>query len=713
MIEPLSEHQLLLFWVQLAVLLATARGLGGLMRKFGQPAVIGELAAGLVLGPSLLGRLAPDLAAWLFPVDPVQSGLILAVSWIGVALLLVVTGFETDLALLAKLGRTAVFVSAGSLLIPLAVGVALGAALPAMLLGTEATPTTFALFMGVALAISALPVVAKILLEMGLMRRDIGQVTIAAAMANDLIGWLLLGVVSGLAAGGGLDALGISTTVAAVLALLALGLTVGQRLVDRALRAARQRGDRLVRPLTVAVLVMLTAAAVAQAIGVEAVLGAFVAGIVIGRSRYQRSDATQAITGVTNALFAPIFFATAGLFVDLGLLLDPTTLLWTVVVVTVAGATKLSGSYLGARLGGLRRREGLAIGVGLNARGALEIVVATIGLGLGVLNQTSYTIVVVMAIVTSMAAPPLLRLLLRDLEPSPAEAARLEREAVLGSSVIAGTRTALLPTRGGRNSIVAARLLQHALRRDAAVALLTIPPPGGEGPVRAEEAVAEARAVFTERAVERIDRPSEDPAGTIRDEASLGYGLVALGLTEGFTGSQALSDVLSRTIAGCEVPMLLVKEGSGVHAGDLVELRRVLVPIAGTRISQAAQEIAYTLADSLDADVDVLHVVNRPQERGGEAIATNSLEVAARVLRQAGDLAERFGCVVSPLTRVGPSLGQEVLAAADARESGLIVMAAEARVSGEGLFLGHGVQYVLERASQTVVVLVFPAATDR
>ncbi len=707
--EPLSEHQLLILWVQLALLLGVARGLGGLMRRVGQPAVIGELAAGLVLGPSLLGRVAPDLYAWIFPAEPVQSGLILAVAWVGVALLLVVTGFETDLALLSRLGRTSLFVSAGSLLVPLALGVGLGVLLPEVLLGEGATRTTFALFMGIALAISALPVVAKILMEMGLMRRDIGQVTIAAAMANDLVGWLLLGVVSGLVAGGGFDAVGLATTIAAVAGLLVVGLTLGQRVIDAALRVARQRGDRLVRPLTVVILAMLVTGALTQAIGVEAVLGAFVAGILIGRSRYQREDVTRAITGMTNAFFAPIFFATAGLFVDLGLLLEGQAWVWALVVIAVAAVAKLGGSLLGARLGGMRASEGLAIGVGLNARGALEIVVATVALGLGVLNQTSYTIVVVMAMVTSMMAPPLLRRLLRDLEASPAEAARLEREAMLQSSVIAGTRTALLPTRGGRNSIVAARILHRSLQSDASVALLTIHGPGEEAAARAERAVAQAREIFHERAVERIDRPSEDPAATICDEAALGYGLVALGLTEGFTGSEALSSVLARTIAGCTAPMLLVKQREGLDADAPLALRRVLVPIAGTRLAQAAQEVGYTLAESLDADVDVLHVVNRPDRSDPSMPPTSSLAVASRVLRQADDLAARFGCVVTPLTRVGPSLGQEVIAAAGERESELIVMGAEARVNDDGLFLGHGVEYVLEHAWQTVAVVVFPA----
>lgn len=200
--EPLSEHQLLVFWLQLLILIGVARGLGGLMRRVGQPAVVGELAAGLLIGPTVLGRALPGAFDFLFPDDPVNSGLLLAVAWIGVALLLVVTGFETDLDLLARLGRSSLTVAVGSLLVPLLFGALLGQALPEIFLGDRGTRFTFSAFIAVALSISALPVVAKILMELNLMRRNIGQVIVAAGMANDVIGWILLGAIAGVVTSG-------------------------------------------------------------------------------------------------------------------------------------------------------------------------------------------------------------------------------------------------------------------------------------------------------------------------------------------------------------------------------------------------------------------------------------------------------------------------------------------------------------------------------
>src|SRR5262245_5747820 len=183
-----SDHQLLLFWLQLLALVLTARALGGMLRAVEQPAVIGELAAGLLLGPSVFGHLAPQLHDWLFPNEPLQRALLSGPAWIGVFLLLILTGLESDPALIRRLGRATGRVAIGSLVIPMLTGLALGFALPQSFVGADTERLVFALFMGTALGISALPVIAKILSDLDLMRRNIAQVVLAAAMADDIAG---------------------------------------------------------------------------------------------------------------------------------------------------------------------------------------------------------------------------------------------------------------------------------------------------------------------------------------------------------------------------------------------------------------------------------------------------------------------------------------------------------------------------------------------
>ncbi|HSJ99205.1 MAG TPA: cation:proton antiporter, partial [Myxococcota bacterium] len=348
----LSHEQLLLFWLQLIALLAVARGLGGLLRRIGQPAVVGELAAGLVLGPSIFGQLAPAAQAWLFPADPVQHAMLAAVGWVGAFLLLIVTGYETDLRLVRRLGPATARVAFTSLAIPVLVGVGVGYAMPDEFLGPGAQRSVFALFFGVALGISALPVIAKILSDLDLMRRTVAQMIVAAAMANDLAGWILLGVVSGLARSGSVDVQALAVTVVGLAAFLAVAFGPGQRGVDALLRGVRMRRSGALGAGSVMVLTGLAAGAVTQAIGLEAVFGAFIAGILLGRSRHQEQEAFSALHTVTTAFLAPLFFASAGLRVDLALLAERPV--WTrgLAVLAAASASKIGGAWLGAWLAG-------------------------------------------------------------------------------------------------------------------------------------------------------------------------------------------------------------------------------------------------------------------------------------------------------------------------------------------------------------------------
>lgn len=701
---PLQGHDLLLFWVQLVVLLGTARLLGGLMKRHGQPAVIGELLAGVVLGPSLLGRLAPGFATWLFPGEAVGSALLLAVAWLGIFMLLIVTGFETDLGLLRRLGRPAINVSIGSLLLPLGLGLGMGWLMPSMFFGERGGRVGFALFLGVALSISALPVVAKILSDMGLMRRNFGQITIAAGMANDLIGWILLGAVVGVVTQGSFDAMGLAITLAAVIGFIALAMTVGQKMADVVLRRARGQADSFTGAMTATILIALTFGAITQAIGVEAVLGALIAGIVVSRSKYQRADVGHTFESLSNAVFAPIFFATAGLYVDFAVIFEGSNWLWALAVIGVAAVGKLGGAYGGARLSGLSRMEGLAIGIGLNARGALEIVVATIGFTLGMLSDSSYAIIVVMAMVTSMAAPPLLRPVLRRLSADPEEEARLQREELLASSVIASANNVLLPTRGGDNSVVAARLLDLALQPESRVTVLTVSPPEGLRSL-GDDVGDEVLASMRTHRVERRRHAHTDLAADVLAEARLGYDLMAVGLNDDFAGSHQLSEPLRRLIAGTPIPLLLVRRGrnTDITALDAAQIRRILVPVTGTRMGRAAEEVAYVLGARLDAGVDAVHVV------AGARAPTSGPSPADVQLKRSQELADRFGGGVQLLTRVGPTPHEELVRAAEELGTDLMVIGAVARTSdGDQAFLGYGAEYVLEHASATVIAVIFP-----
>ncbi len=702
MLTPVGEHALLLLWIQLVVLLVTARSLGLVAQRFRQPRVVGELAAGVLIGPSIAGRLFPDLVGWLFPGDAVQSALLLSIAWLGILLLLVVTGFETDLDLLRRLGRPVVGLSLGSLIIPLVMGFGLGWVMPESLWGPGADRLAFAAFIGVALSISALPVIAKIMTEMGLMRRNVGQLTIAAGMINDLVGWMLLGVVVGLFSAGSIRIGGLLVTLGSIVAFLLIGITVGQRIVDEVLRRARSAGG-FASALTATIAVTLILGAITQAMGVEAVLGALVAGVILGRSRYQRHDVRRSVEVLSSSIFAPIFFATAGLYVDFAVLLTREGATWGLAVLVVATIAKLAGSFIGGRLSGLSSVESLAAGIGLNARGAMEIVLATIGLSLGALNDASYAMIVLLAVATSMGAPPALRPVLRRLRAAPEESERLAREELLGGSLVAGATSALMPTRGGLNSEVAARVIDALLQPNASITVLTVSA-RRDSPDATPDLLG-VREALRGRNVELRTEVDVDPASQILREAGMGHRLVTLGLNEDFAGSHQLSEPLQRVVADSPVPLLLVRRGEHVRdSADLMNnpFRRILLGVTGTRPGLAAEEVAFRLAGRYAARLLAIHVVTRGEQDQALSPAVQ------RQLTRVRESATAYGAEGVFQARRAPMAADELLRSAEEWQADTIVVGATVRPIDGRPFLGHGTEWLFENARQTVIGVVFP-----
>jgi Kef-type K+ transport system membrane component KefB len=700
-----SSHQLLVFWASLVTLLAVAHVLGGVARRIGQPTVVGELAAGIILGPSVLGGIAPGVQAWIFPNDPIQQALLMAVAWIGVVLLLVCTGFETDLKLLRRVGRASGAVATGSLVVPLAGGTVLGWLLPRTFVGDGGTRSTFVLFIAIALSISALPVIAKVLFDLGLMRRELGQIIIAAGMTNDLVGWILLGVVAGLASSDAFSPATLLRGVGGLAAFVVVAFTIGQRGVDRLLRRTREAG-RPAALVAAMVVVVLAAGVVTQWLGVEAVLGAFIAGIVLGRSRYADRRAQDVLETVTHSVFAPIFFATAGLSVDLTRLATPAALGWTVAVIAAATLTKFAGAFIGGRIGGVTARHATALGAALNARGALEIVVATIGLNLGVLNDTSYAVIVVMALVTSMAAGPALTSVLRGERVGAAESARLAREELLAGSVV-GATSALLPTRGGTNSIPAARVLDAILEPDARLTVLTVHASSNEVARRqGAAAVGALSSVVRDRSVEWIDRVRDEAADAILAEARLGYGLLALGMTRG-SGTAAMSPTLHRVIARSPVPVLLVSRGRAVATVE-PEIRHIVVASTGTRTGHAAQDIAFAAAARFGARAHAVHVVASSSPREPDLADVVAPSSGDELLAASAHIAAGFGQTATLHRAHGTMPAQELLRHADRVDADLIVAGAESHVPGDRVFLGYNAEHLLAHSTRTLALVLLP-----
>lgn len=700
-----DEHQLLVFWTQLLVLLLVARTLGHAMRRIGQPAVVGQLGAGLVLGPSVLGNVAPDALAWLVPRDPLQSGMLFAVSWIGVLLLLIETGFETDLALIRRLGRATALVSAGSILLPLVVGIGIGASLPAVFQGDLGDEVVFTLFIAAALSISSLAVAGKVLGELGLLRRDFGQITLAAGMANDVVGWIMLGVLASLAAAGEVTPGPLAVTVVGIAVLYVGGLTVGQRAVDAVLRELRRREVGAAGSITAILAIALVFGVGTQLIGAEAVLGAFVAGIVINRSRFDNKDVRSGLEAITAGFFAPIFFATAGLRVDLGLLAEGEVLRWTIAITVSASIAKLVGSYVGSRFASLHPQEGVLLGLGLNPRGTLEIVIATVGLSLGVFNDASYTAILVMTITLSMAAPPLLRVVARTWHGSEEEQSRLRREAALQRNVVVRPERLLLPSQGGPNSIVTAQLLHLVWPEGVHATVLTVG--GGADP----DGVRAVLDQFDERDVDLVEIPDEDAVDAIMDEAKLGYGVIGVGAPEASVGS-VISPVVDRLLSATPLPLVVVRRARGLDGRLPGAFGRGLIAVSPDTASRTAQEIGMSLSANIGSEMVLLHVVNEPTDgavEDGSATPGGGRDVVTSVMDRAVALAEELEARVRRDVRPGTSTARAIVEAARECDADLVIIGAELRRLDGHPYLGHTVEEVLASCDATVVVVATPS----
>ena len=297
-----------LFVVQILALLVVGGLMGEGMQRIGQPAIMGQLLGGLLLGPSVFGAVWPDMQHQIFPPVATQKAMLDAVSQLGILLLLLLTGMEMDLTLIAKMRRAAVSVSVAGVVVPFLAGVTLGEFLPESLLPRPELRLITALFLGTALAISSVKIVAAVVRNLGFMRRRVGQLIVASAIIDDVVGWIVIAVIFGLALHGSVEPWSIFTSIAGTLLFLVISLTLGQRLVSAIIR---QVNDRFVSEFPVITAILIVAgclALITDAIGVHTVLGAFVAGILIGRSPILTQHIRERLQGLTVALFMPVFF---------------------------------------------------------------------------------------------------------------------------------------------------------------------------------------------------------------------------------------------------------------------------------------------------------------------------------------------------------------------------------------------------------------------
>jgi Kef-type K+ transport system membrane component KefB/nucleotide-binding universal stress UspA family protein len=703
-----------IFLCQIILLLSVGRLTGEVMQRMGQPAVMGQLLAGLLLGPSVLGALWPEAQHAIFPANGEQRSMIGAVSQLGILMLLLLTGMETDLSLVRKTGRAAFSVSATGIAVPFVCGFALGEFLPETMLPRPDLRLITSLFLGTALSISSVKIVAMVVREMRFMRRNLGQVIVASAIIDDTIGWTIIAIIFGLALHGGVDLATVAQSVVGTALFVVVSFTLGRRLVFTLIRWTNDTFVSDMPVITTILVVMGLMALITHLIGVHTVLGAFVAGILTGQSPILTRHIDEQLRGLITALFMPVFFGLAGLGADLTILKDPNLLLLTLGLVLIASLGKFGGAFLGGWIGGLTRPEALALGCAMNARGSTEVIVATIGLSMGALSQNLYTMIVAMAVVTTMVMPPTLRWALGRLPLREEERVRLEREAFEAGGFVPNLERLLVAVDGSPKSRFAARLAGLlAGSRGMPITVLGLgirgpnrasPPSASDGSdlagaARAFEADTRKAVPADVKVLTRI--PEGLPDEAVASEARKGYGLLVIGVDRAVGPEGGFHENVARMASTFQGPLgVAVARGPHVEGALDAELR-VLIPITGTEASRRGAEVGLALARAANAPAMALHVASaagkKAQRRFGEMRRGEG-----EILRHIVGLAEWYGVPLRTAMRVDLAAEDAILRQARLGGHNLIVMGVTRR-PGEVLFFGNVATAILESSERSIL----------
>ena len=709
------------FLAGLAIVLLMGRGLGEIMQKLGQPAVMGQLLGGILLGPSVFGLIWPDFAHTLFPQTIEQKSMISAVSQLGILMLLLLTGMETDLRMVRRVGRAAIAVAAAGVALPFICGLALGQALPDSILPNPQSRLATSLFLATALSISSIKIVAVVVREMNFMRRDIGQIIVASAILEDSCGWIIIAICFGMASSGSIDLRSATLAILGTLLFLAISLTVGRRLVFSLIRWTNDNFTSEFAVITVIILIMIVMALITYLIGVQTVLGAFVAGVLIGESPILTRHIDEQLRGLIAALFMPVFFGLSGMSADLTILRDPSLLLLAAGIIVIASVGKFAGAFVGGKIGGLNRQESLTLACAMNARGSTEVIFASIALSAGVFSRNLYTLVVGMAVITTLAMPPMLRWALRRLPLRKGERQRLEREELDARGFVPNLERLMLAVDGSANATLASRIAGAiAGSGEKPTTIIELGP--GKWPRRRvgkeeEQARNKVRAA-AERTLTLAPHPDEEVRGSVEvtarnrkrtgadaiaDEAHRGYDLLIVGIEKTRDPQGGFSQDITHIAEGFDGPLAVAIAGGRLANGN-EQIRRILTPVNGTDVSRRAAETAFALARSGGSSVNALYVASGRSDRGAGRVRRSAAlrRNEEAVLKDIAELADRYDTRLRTALRIDVAAEDAIVKETDRGGYDLIVLGVSRR-PGETLFFGNMAAAVLERCNMAIL----------
>ncbi len=641
-----AEIEILLFLLaDLIIIIVAARALGALARRVGQPAVVGEVVAGMLLGPTVLGRIAPSVPAWLFPREvPLKE-----IADLGLVFFMFLVGLELDTGLMKKEGRRALLISLSGIAAPFFLGMLLGwplstvNALGVFQEGTSHPPAvlTFSLFLGSAMCITAFPILARIMVETGLYKAPVGISALCAAAVDDAIAWILLAAVIGLTKNG--SAAKAAPALMLTIVFVIVMFTLVRRLLMILERRYLELGRLSVDHVAIALVGVLLSALATEKIGIHAIFGAFVFGAVMPKGSGMARELTEKIEDFTVVVLLPVFFAVTGLRTNLFALNNVSLLGWLLLILLTATVGKFVGTGLAAKLTGSSSKDAVIIGALMNTRGLTELVILSIGLSLGVLSDRTFAMMVIMALATTvMAAPIVNRLVSRD-----------ELVADLIGSGGEESRPAARVLVAIGNPLNAPHLVDAALRmtggrRPAELLLVRlIPTPRAPefhtGLLEVESQVAaavESMRPLVEQAgaSDVLARPISflsDAVGPdlARIAADQHCDAILLGWHRASLARHVVQALVLKTfeLAPCDVAVLVDREGRGVPTASE---KPVAVVLTDPKAGEATIQLGVDLAQSLSAPIRLVSTGGAARNGVSGTAASEALANRADELRR-------------------------------------------------------------------------------
>jgi len=685
--------------------------MGELAQRVGQPAVVGEIFAGILLGPTLLGNV-PMVAEYMVPNDSGRNYLTI-ISMLGAMFLLFIAGMETDIKLIKVHSKNAIMIAATALLVSFISLFIFSLTIPDSLLTSPDTKYLFAAFLSITISVSAISVIAKVLIDLNLIRRDFGQLFIAIGMIDETIVWIIISILIGLVGGFAVTASGIFLSFIKVILFLVLGFIVGKFLIKYIITFFQNKIKLRDKFLTLVVVIIFIYGAIAQSLGLEAVLGAFVAGIVFGQIPYLSEETIDKLESITFAIFAPIFFASAGLQVNILEFTDPNILLLALLLMLVAFSSKTIGGFVGSKFFAKNDlRTSLLFGIGLNTRGTIQIILATIGLSIGILSKDVFSIIIIISVVSSIISPIFIKVLIKKIEPKKEEIERIKQEEIYAKSILSKINRVLLPVRfrtdlnvAAAKSIEAGILEAIGSKKKLSITLLTIV--NDQDKSKAQSFLDGVASSFQKSEINIKIIVANNALEKILEESKKDYDLLVIGATEKQSNSELVFNTfIDNLIRFSPCPSLIVQ---GHAALEEKKSKKILVPTDGSKASKRAAEVAFALTTNENDEVHILRVVEEKTSLD-EMVTKNHIldrqfNYAQEIVNELKAIGESLSVKTYTKVEIGLNPESVIVEVAEKNNFDLVIIGSDVRPGSDKLFLGPKVEKILVSCDRPVIVV--------